>query len=590
MNSVPRLSFWLLGPWLYFGCVVGAAGQTLRFEAETGTITTGTPAGTFISRSAAGYSGTGYVAGFPNQDSVVDRLSLNLNVPQGLYDLVIGYRSQFGEKGYELSVGAEAGSGMFPRSTTFAQHFAGQYYFEPTPTQVRISEGWGYYDIDYFELRPAAIRHPLPVAPSLINPAATANTRHLMQYLTTNYGAETLFGAQRENGNPNSILSSNYLNYTGGILPAILGGDLMRYSPSRVARGDNPNGESERLVNWAKQTGGIVSLMWHWNAPSGLIDQPGKEWWRGFYTDSTTFNLGAALANKNSAEYALLIRDIDVMAGELRKFQEANIPVLWRPLHEAQGGDSGAWFWWGASGAGPLKELWGIMHDRMTNHHGLDNLIWVSTNQVDASGWQQWYPGDDLVDIVGVDIYGAPGDNFTSQWLELLNEYDGRKLLALTETGTLTPEQALERYGVAFRYQSPWSESFLTTNHTPAQVQAIVGDSDSIDLNELPTFPWKLLAAPTTPGDYDRSGAVDVLDYELWRSQFGLTGSPAADGNADGLVDAADYTVWRDALGAAAVAAASTQPSVPEPGTRLLMGIAATVCCVAARSKGGGAR
>ena len=37
---------------------------------------------------------------------------------------------------------------------------------------------------------------------------------------------------------------------------------------------------------------------------------------------------------------------MDVIAIELRKFENANIPVLWRPFHEADGD----WFWWGAKG------------------------------------------------------------------------------------------------------------------------------------------------------------------------------------------------------------------------------------------------
>lgn len=61
-------------------------------------------------------------------------------------------------------------------------------------------------------------------------------------------------------------------------------------------------------------------------------------WWRGFYTEATTFNLEAALANKTSTDYKLLIRDIDAIAVQLLRLQSAGISVLWRPLHEAEGG------------------------------------------------------------------------------------------------------------------------------------------------------------------------------------------------------------------------------------------------------------
>ena len=55
----------------------------------------------------------------------------------------------------------------------------------------------------------------------------------------------------------------------------------------------------------------------------------------------------SALADPAGEDYALLLRDIDAIAVELQKFEDAGVPVIWRPLHEAQGG----WFWWGAQGA-----------------------------------------------------------------------------------------------------------------------------------------------------------------------------------------------------------------------------------------------
>ncbi len=539
-----------------------AFGQTYRFEAETGVITT-SGSNTRVASSVAGYSGTGYVTGFPNQDPVVDRLTVPASLDEGLYDLYVGYRAPFGPKGYELLVGDEASSGMFGESSAFAEHFGGQFYLDQGALDVRVSEGWGYYDIDYFEFRSAEVRRPLPVEPVLSNPTATPRTRYLMNYLADNYGTQTLFGQQREYYNPPAIMTPGVLSHTGGMFPAIVGGDLSDYSPSRVAFGANANGESERLINWAQQSGGIVSLMWHWNAPTGLINQPGQEWWRGFYTDATTFDVGAALADPASPEYALLLRDIDAISDELLKFKAADVPVLWRPLHEAQGNDSGAWFWWGASGPDALKELWGLMYDRMTNHHGLDNLIWVSTAQVEASNWQEWYPGHDQVDIVGVDIYSNdPTDNMSPQWLELLNEFDDEKLIALSETGSLPPQEVMERYGVSFSYMLPWNEDFLTNDQSAATVQGIIGDDDVVVLSELATMPWRQIN-PAAAGDYNGDGSVDSADYDVWTAMYGLTGGAPADGNGDGVVDAVDYTVWRDAMAAAVLA-------VPEPSALTL--------------------
>jgi mannan endo-1,4-beta-mannosidase len=80
------------------------------------------------------------------------------------------------------------------------------------------------------------------------------------------------------------------------------------------------------------------------NLSSNLINNTTVPGWDGFYTYGTTFNLTAALANTSSENYALLVYDMDVIAWKLLELQAYIIPVIWRPLQEADGG----WFWWGA--------------------------------------------------------------------------------------------------------------------------------------------------------------------------------------------------------------------------------------------------
>jgi hypothetical protein len=71
-------------------------------------------------------------------------------------------------------------------------------------------------------------------------------------------------------------------------------------------------------------------------------------------------------------------------------------------------------------------------------------------------------------------------------------------------------------------------------------------------------------ATPFPPGDFNRDQQVDDLDYQLWKSEFGSTNSPAVDGNGNGVVDAADYTIWRNHVGLGAGSWAAGD-GVPEP-------------------------
>ena len=149
------------------------------------------------------------------------------------------------------------------------------------------------------------------------------------------------------------------------------------------------------------QAGGIVTICWHWFAPT-LATGP-----KSFYTEQTDFSPTAAL-DPTHPHHALLLRDIDAVATQLQRLHCAGVPVLWRPLHEAEGG----WFWWGRGGAGPFRQLWRLLHERLTGHHGLRNLVWVFTSEGDGSGSHRWYPGDGVVDVVATDVYSKVRDGY----------------------------------------------------------------------------------------------------------------------------------------------------------------------------------
>jgi mannan endo-1,4-beta-mannosidase len=348
----------------------------------------------------------------------------------------------------------------------------------------------------------------------------------------------------------------------------------MEYSPSRIQYSGNPQlpqNESEHSIAWARNTGGVVSMTWHWNAPANLVNSSEWPWWRGFYTQATTFDLAGALANPGGGDYQLLLRDIDAIAVQLQKFEDAGVPVIWRPLHEAQGNASGtsgegAWFWWGADGPDALKSLWRLMHDRLTNHHGLHNLIWEFTSST-KTGHLNWYPGDDVVDMIGMDIYTDPASSMSGEWYDILSHYNGRKLIALSESGTLPNAESMDLYGIEWSYFSMWKDGFLD-DFTPQQVQALLNHEDIVTEAELPLLPWSAV-------DYNRDGEISAADFVVWRKTNGQSGANLpADGDLSGHVNAADYMIWWKNFGRAAFndtgAGGSELPNVPEPSYGIL--------------------
>ncbi len=317
---------------------------------------------------------------------------------------------------------------------------------------------------------------PLKPVNQLVDNQATLSAKRLFAYLINQYGYKVISGQQDD---------VEYVLEKTGKEPAIGAFDLIDYSPSRVQFGTKPVRSSEDCIKWARkgEGRGIISLCWHWNAPTDLINQsPDKLWWSGFYTKATTFDLAAALTDKNGERYQLLLRDIDAIAAQLKKFQGADVPVLWRPLHEAPGG----WFWWGAKGAGPFKELWQILYDRLTNYHQLHNLIWVytGTDTVNAD----WYPGDQYVDVVGLDIYADPTASLTNNWTSTQSRFNGKKLVTLSETGNLPQPDNIRGLNTWWSWFAVWTGTDWIKKQPLDQLKAVYTDTDVITRDELPDW------------------------------------------------------------------------------------------------------
>jgi mannan endo-1,4-beta-mannosidase len=315
------------------------------------------------------------------------------------------------------------------------------------------------------------------VGKRLVNPDASEEAKRLMSYLVDNFGKHILSGQQSSG----SGLDMFQIKGRTGKFPAVRGFDLMDYSPSRAAFGVVGK-DTEAAIKWWQEDGGIVTFCWHWNAPKDLINQePDKLWWSGFYTKATTFDVQKALKATESEDYKLILRDIDAIAVQLKKLQDARVPVLWRPLHEAEGG----WFWWGAKGPDAYKKLYKLLYDRLVNEHQLNNLLWV-WNAPKAD----WYPGDEYVDIASCDIYG-PGQNYgpnTGAYDNLVSVTKGKKLIALAENGVVPDPDKLIESQTRWSWFCTWSGEFVTDEkYTGAeQLKKVYNHDYVITLDELP--------------------------------------------------------------------------------------------------------
>ena len=208
-------------------------------------------------------------------------------------------------------------------------------------------------------------------------------------------------------------------------------------------------------------------------------------------------DLTAIMNGEDEEGMALLKKDIANAAAQLKLMQDAGIPILWRPLHEASGG----WFWWGAEGPDTYKKLYIMLYDMLTNEYDLHNLIWVWNGQ---SG--DWYPGDEYVDIIGMDIY-AGERVYTSQIDQFLLNHSyspTNKMVVLSENGTMIDPDLAVRDRAMWGFFCTWNGEFVledgvrktySERYTDAQMLTKVYNSDVVitrdELPDLKTYPIK---------------------------------------------------------------------------------------------------
>jgi len=414
------------------------------YEAEEQTLI----GGTRVENSLDGFSGTGYAAGFENEG---DALEFTVTIKEtGFYDL--NFITSTGKNGYKenyVFVNGENAGIVAANSEDFTDSVIERMYFEAGENKILYEKYWGWMYLDRLEVVKSPPQDPeiFNVSPNLVNANASDSAKRLMLFLTDTYGKYILSGQYSELGvNGKEIFT---LRGITGKNPAVLGLDLIDYTPSRAA-----NGAQSKTVEYAvefHEMGGIVTLCWHWNAPEEYLT---GIWWRGFYTDATNIDLKKIMDGDDEEGYALLLRDIDAIAEQLKILQDNDVPILWRPLHEASGG----WFWWGAKGPEANIALWKLLYERLTVHHELNNLIWVWNGQS-----ADWYPGDEYVDIVGEDIY-AGEHVYSSQigkFTEAIGYTNGRKMVVLSECGTVPDPDLLVRDGAMWGFYAAWQGEFV---------------------------------------------------------------------------------------------------------------------------------
>lgn len=278
----------------------------------------------------------------------------------------------------------------------------------------------------------------------LIDKKATNKTKNLYAFLDVMSTEQTLFGHQDDllyGLDWTYNLNSDVEQVTGN-RPAVFGWDV-----GKLGRDVNIDSfRFDQIIKGIKhvyRSGGINTISWHMDNPH----TGGNSW------DKNSNIKDLLVGGPGHEDYK---SKLDQFAKFLKKCKVgfSKIPIIFRPLHE----HNGDWFWWGKSGNSEEEyiALWRFTVEYLQNEKKVHNLIYAfspdrSRMSITKEGYHYGYPGDEFVDVIGLDNYWDMGfkinrdsqekqyENYT-QSIELISAIakERNKIAALTETGNET--------------------------------------------------------------------------------------------------------------------------------------------------------
>ncbi|PIB36234.1 beta-mannosidase [Reichenbachiella sp. 5M10] len=278
----------------------------------------------------------------------------------------------------------------------------------------------------------------------LLDHKATKETKNLFNNLIKIADGQIMFGHQDDMAYGvgwEKIEGKSDVKDIVGSFPAVHGWDL-----GRIKTGKSLDGISiDDMREWMKSIytrGGINTISLHWD---------------NFATGGNSWDLTPAVKHilPGGSAHERYVQQLDELADFIQsvKVGKTMVPMIFRPFHE----HNGDWFWWG-KGLCTEEEyiaIWKFTVDYLRDEKKLHNLIYafspdasrMGTTNLEA-GYLYGYPGDDYVDMLGIDDYWNVGrdanklslDEQKAVFVEILELVtrladDKGKATAITETG-----------------------------------------------------------------------------------------------------------------------------------------------------------
>ncbi|MBQ8208373.1 MAG: hypothetical protein IJZ89_06555 [Clostridia bacterium] len=257
-----------------------------------------------------------------------------------------------------------------------------------------------------------------------------------------------IIGEQVQGGTKATVVADSIQKFVDatGEMPGIMGIDLACYGIDLTRTNDMQwSSYICDLVDYAAG-GGMITASAHWANPSKTNDDRVRGNFGTVNTLEAYEQNFKDLLTEGTEYNEFFKNELTINARFFKALEDNGVSIIWRPLHEA----NGSWFWFCITqqeftlDAKYYVDIWHYVYEYFTEECGLTNLLWcygpnysanVNDNPGSTMSPTYLYPGDEYVDMVGVDWYSGgnleimKGDNY----LRLVDL--ARKPGAITEFG-----------------------------------------------------------------------------------------------------------------------------------------------------------
>lgn len=330
----------------------------------------------------------------------------------------------------------------------------------------------------------------------LIDPQATEQTKALYGNLFKLSAKHILFGHQHAteygHGWSGDTNRSDVKSVTGSH-PAVIGVDFMGLSgrPANEVEWNIKN--LRKNIADTYDRGGITTISWHFNNP---VSAGGFYWVDSVSKPAVKYIVPGGESNN---EYKAILKTIADLVKSIKGKDGTLAPMIFRPYHEFDGN----WFWWGRAHCTPdeFKALWRFTVSYLRDSLQVHNFIYAFSPDClfnTEAEFLERYPGDEWVDMVGMDDYADFGRDGKYNLpaglkkLKIVSDYaiKAGKLAAFTETGLESiPEKnwwtevllkTIKTSGARLSYVLVWRNDSKSPTHYYAPFPGHVSADDFI--------------------------------------------------------------------------------------------------------------